>query len=189
MFEDFSMKEVTLIKHNETKMVKFNAVVQPGLIITPDVAIRCEINDVIIEILPSGIQNRYLIKNVDYYESMGSIPANYQIKVINEKNTLDNKAHVMNIVNSSGVVVNQNSQLNDVSIALNNEGSTDVFLALIKVISETSISNKEEVINCVKEMKDSKGTPEFKDKFFKFISLTAEITTIVSPYLTNLVNL
>lgn len=96
-------------------------------------------------------------------------------RLMNHTNTYSN-----NIITNSNIVVNSNSPNSNIKIKEN----TPDFEKIAKIINESNIQNKKEIMFALNELKQSTGNKDnFIAKYNEFIASLANHTTVLIPIL------
>lgn len=130
----------------------------------------------------TGIQN-WMDGSTHYY----LVPTYDGLHYEEIKDEFNNKQiqNISNIYNNYNGKVNINSI--DNSVRTNN--NYDVFEKMIAVINKQNIDNKEDILKAINELKKFDGKSEFKDKLVDFLQISANIMTIISPFIGNLLKM
>lgn len=179
--------EIALIKPDGRRFEKIMANVQPTSIFISDPDLPIEEDDIIERPLQNGLVERYVVIDRGFWDT-GHMPAHYQCKVKKE-------AAVKKAAASGAVIYNiygHNSKVNihstDNSVSIVDAVPEELFTRLHNVIQE-KIQDNQKILEVVRAMQQNIGRPTFLDKYQEFIGLTANVMTIVGPFLPALTQL
>jgi len=172
---------ITLIKQNGEKIENVRANVQPDMIFISDAMLPIEEDDVFERKLRNGLIERYVVLDRGYWDT-GNMPAHYQCKVKKEINVQRQKQPSMIVYNLYGHNARVNNHSIDNSVSVIDINPDEVFDKLEYAINANN-SNNDKLIACISEMRTSVGKPIFLEKFQDFVSLGANLMTIIGPYL------
>jgi hypothetical protein len=178
---------VTLIKPDGKRFEKIRANVQPTIIFISDADLPIEEDDIIERPLRNGLVERYLVIDRGFWDT-GNMPAHYQCKVIKEAAARKAAASGTVIYNIYGHNSKVNIHSTDNSISIVNAAPEELFTRLHDVIQE-KIQDNQDILEVVRAMQQNIGRPTFFEKYQEFIGLTANIMTIVGPFLPALTQL
>lgn len=183
MLKNLMNDKITIRKQNGDEIQDVAANVQPGKIFIADGEVPLEEGDTILRQLPNNMSEAYVVADRGYFAKMGGIKAHYQAKVRKQGATTSAapQQHVWN-VSGPNARVNINSQdnsTNTVTVTPEN-----VISELRKAIeAQVSGVQRDELLSKLTEMGQAEDRDTKLSKYQQFISLAANITTIVGPYL------
>lgn len=77
--------------------------------------------------------------------------------------------------------MNINSTDNSINTCVDNDAK--VFDDMLKIVNDSNIENKNEIVNAIKGLKEHKNKPTYKDKLSEFVQLIANCITIFQPFI------
>lgn len=116
--------------------------------------------------------------NVPYY-----IEFNEKAYTFNEKEAIEvgtGNTYIYNIMNGNANINSTDNSVRTVTIT-NNE--LDLFKKMLDVASNIKEDDKDEVITAIAEMRECYGKPTLKDKYFKFIEVSANHMALFTPFI------
>ena len=183
-FEQMQKDEVSLIKTDGTRINNIRSHVSPKKIYISDGSLPIEEGDKILRILPNGLEEYYVVIDRGYFSGAShNYPAHYQVEVRKETNEDDVKISSTTYnLTGSNPRVNIHSQDNSVNVLVN---ETNVFEEL-KVAIDNHVSNTDEktkLLRQVDELKSTKDTTKFTEKYKEFITLASNHMTLIAPFI------
>ena len=88
--------------------------------------------------------------------------------------------YIYNIMNGNANINSTDNSVRTVTIT-NNE--TELFEKMLSVASDITENDKDKVINAITDMKENYGKPALKDKYFKFIEVSANHMSLFTPFI------
>lgn len=193
-FSDVMTDSLTLVKKNGERLEAVQANVSSTAITTFDQRlvegpITVEEEDVMLRQLPNGLVERYVVLDTGFSNEIHGVEAHYSMKVRKETDIRAKDTTLSrNVFNFHGdnSRVNVNSQ--DYSSNVVNLNDESVFVEL-----KTAVQNRvadealrNQLLNKIEELQNSKGTTLYVAKFQEFTTLAANVITIVGPFIPQL---
>jgi hypothetical protein len=182
MFGLRPQSDIDIVAPDGTKRHRAKGTVDAGLIIIPDHSLLIEPGDEIRRRIPSGAEETFEVIDPIYYESLHGIPAHYQVKV-RRKGTFPHGQGGNYSVHLSGANARVNIASQDHSTNIAVQG--DVFGEIVAAL-QRSVTDKEELdglLNAVADMKREQGRSGFAAAYQKFVAITADHLSIITPFL------
>lgn len=189
MFTRYLTDVVTLQKADGQLIENVKAMVQPNLIVVADVSLSIEPNDSIIRELPSGVKEKFIVKEPGYQAGMGGIKAHYQIKCVREGQAVK-KAEAQTInYNVSGP--NARININSTDSSTNIANSDKIFSELKNLITAgiRDVEERQRLLAKTAELEAATGTKGFISKYQEFMVQAANHMTVLTPILPALAGL
>ena len=138
-----------------------------------------EEGDSLIRNLSNRGAERYVVIKANFSEGAPNfgIPANYTLEV--EKTTKPKKNYVPTISAGDNARIIVNSTDNSVNIQITQDNMWEQLVEVIKL----QCNNQSDLLKLVAEMKETKGTPKFKEKYQAFIASAANHMTVFAPFI------
>ena len=171
---------VTLEKKNGQKFTNISASVQRNKIyICPKdkTEYAIEVGDIISRNLPNGIIERYEVEDPGFYSSIGGIPSHYQMRV----RRCEAKRGISNVRISAGD--NSKIMVNSTDNSINFQITEDNVWERLAEAIKLQCNNQSDLLKLVTEMKETKGTSKFKEKYQAFIALAANHMAVFAPFM------
>lgn len=184
IFSSMANDKITIVKPNGVIIENAKANVQPKIIFIYDEKIPLEEDDKIFRKIPSGLIETYIVLDRGYHSAFHGIQGHYQAKVRKEGSIKESEYNsITNIYNVNGhnSRVNINSTDNSINYISDSNLLFEDLQKALKTIQEDKI--KEESLELLKEMKDSKGSPSFLEKYQSFIGILANHMTLIAPFI------
>jgi hypothetical protein len=185
---EFMTNKVSLIRKNGERVDNILASVQGKKIITDDISLKMEEGDKILRVLPNGIEEKYLITNLEYHISELFEGMEHVTIHVRKETQIDplSPPHLEFHTHGSNSQMNINSpnaNLNTINITHN-----DLFEKLKNVVEEQIVdeNTKSELLSQVKELEKVQGERSFSEKYTDFIASAANHVTLwgaLSPFI------
>ena len=161
-----------------SRIDNIKANVQPKTIFVNNMNILIEEGDLITHKIPSG-EETFEVVDRGFMSGRGGIPSHYQVKVRRPEKDDHPRGTLIQAIGDNSRI-NVNSIDSSININVNED---NIFSEMKKTISSNISDNseREALLKIVDELKDSKRSPRFIDKYKEFISLAADHITLFSP--------
>lgn len=146
--------------------------------------------DTFLRWLQSGLKMIYIVTDRGCQEGLQGIPAHYQIEIRRDTNILVEGVG-MKIYNLYGANPRVNIHSEDKSLNVTTVSPDSAFADLRRVL-EGSIEEpdrKNDLLALTDEMEQSQGMPDFTTHYQNFIASTADLITILQPFIPALTQL
>lgn len=178
---------IVLEKQDGTKFENIHASVQPPhkIYVWPTRAdeFSIEEGDILSRTLPNGTVEKYVVEDPCFYNGFHGIEPHYEARV----KRIGSRPRItpVSITTGDNSKVVFNSTDNSVNIQITNDNVWDKLVEVVRI----QCGNNAELLKIVAEMKETKGTPAFKEKYQAFIASAANHMTVFGPFLPMLTSL
>jgi|WetSurMetagenome_2_1015567.scaffolds.fasta_scaffold63197_1 hypothetical protein len=187
-FSEFMTNKISLIRKNGKRIDNIFASVQGKEIITDNISLKMEEGEKILRILPNGVEEKYIITNLEYYVGE-SCQGMEHVKILVRKETqIDSHGPSNQQFNIYGD--NSQMNINSPNASQNNITITceELFEKLRCVIEEkiTDENARSKLLNQVDELEKDRGKKSFSEKYTNFIASAANHATLwsaLSPFI------
>ncbi len=191
-FKSFLTDTVTLIKENGTTHENVRAGVQLKMILIADVSLPVEAGDKIKRVLPSGVEETFIVTDPGFHQKFHSIDAHYQVRFKREGAASQGQPGGVNIHVSGDQAqarVNVNSVDQSVNVSSAQVGATfDQTRDLIRQ-GVADAAERGRLLEKVDELQRAHGTGGFGQAYKEFMAVAANHMTVLAPVMAGLVAL
>ncbi|MCP4113134.1 MAG: hypothetical protein GY749_47660 [Desulfobacteraceae bacterium] len=190
MFEEFLTDIVSLIKKSGERFDNIEAGVQPNLIYVKNSSLPIETGDKIKRVLPSKIEETFVVTDPGFHAKFSGIEAHYQIKYIKEGDQHNTDKSTNITYNVSGTQSRINIDTIDLSTNISNSSAVKVFSEIREILEKIEDDNKRnKLLSKVDDLQKSYGTNQFVAEYQDFMAIAANHLTVLAPILPALANL
>lgn len=184
LLDGLTCEGLTLMKVNGEKRT-FIGHAQPKLIITTDTSLPVEEGDTIERLLPNGMSAGWIVEEANLYRALGSIADHYQLKIRKASQLRAAPSGVTNIYNVQGPNARVNVQSTDQSRNVANVTEPELFERLRTSLRGSPEAEQEigQLVEAVNLLEASVGTTSFALTFQQFMALSANVVTVITPFL------
>jgi len=183
MFHELLTDIIVLYKADGRVLENVRARVSDNRVFVADAKLPVEAGDNLTRVLPSGLEDEFIVDDPGYQARVAGIPAHFQMKVHRagtERRPLGSTTY-----NVTGPNARLNINSHDRSTNTVVHGNAPVFADLLKVVAESSVGDGEraKLVAGIEAMANAHTTPGFVDRYQDFIALAANHVAIIAPFI------
>lgn len=168
--------KISLIRSNGERVDDIPASVQGNEIFIDDITLKMEEGDKLTRTLPNGIEETYLILNLEYYLGfMGHVEIDVRKETQIDLHKPSHQEFHIHGNNSQMNINSLNSSLNSINIT-----PSELFERLKDIVDEqiTDSNAKSELLSQVQELEEAGDKKSFSERYTNFIASAANHATL-----------